>query len=349
MENETIRNLDEFNNEVRINLLAPLVYLIILATIGIPGNFFVIVIFRSYKTNVYRTIILNIAIIDLLFCLIGIPFNICRILFYYTFKITWICQILAGVLDFGIMYSTHLLMLIAFHRYRQLFMMFKPQISTSNVKYFIFCCFVIGIAVATFQIAVLQPLEEIQLRNNITGTICAVTWKHSPFYWKVYNFCLTGLFLTYAVILFVIYGRIGRKIIVRRIFGTKQNSGMNVTSMPCGLSNKMTKISFAVSIVFIVSYLPLYINELLSKVIYEPELSPIEFSVMKIVERSYILNHVANPFIYAFFDVRFRQKLFKVLKSCCLICKDRQENQRGDDVENNIYSVQTSEITSTPL
>ncbi|VDI06560.1 Hypothetical predicted protein [Mytilus galloprovincialis] len=207
----------------------------------------------------------------------------------------------------------------------------------------------LGIVLATPQIAVLQPLEEVELGSNITGTICAVSWKNSPFYWQAYNFFLTGLFLTYAVILFVIYGRIGRKIIVRRIWGAKQNSGMNV-SMPSGLSNKMTKISFAVSIVFILSYLPLYINELISKIINESELKPIEFSVLKIVERSYILNHVANPFIYAFFDKRFRIKLIQVLKSCCVICKKREENQ-SENSGNNICSVQTSvcEISSTHL
>ncbi|CAC5373220.1 unnamed protein product [Mytilus coruscus] len=340
-----VYTLDELNSEIRRKLLAPLIYLLLLAVIGIPGNFFVIIIFRTYKRNVYRTLILNMAIIDFSFCLIGIPFNIIRILYYYTFKVTRVCQIFAGMLDFGIMSSTHLLMLMAVHRYRQIFMPLKSQINTENVKYFIATSLIIGVALATPQIAVLQPLEKVQFQNNITGSICAVTWKDSPYYWKVYNFFLSGLFVTYAFVLFFIYGRIGRKIIVRRIWRSKQRAS-SCNGKPSDVSNRMTKIAFAVSAVFILSYLPLYINEELAKIVNASELSPVQFAVFKIIERSYIMNHVANPFVYACFDVRFRSKLWEILKSCRQN-GIRKENENSKLSLDNVYTVRTSSTRTT--
>ncbi|CAC5373218.1 unnamed protein product [Mytilus coruscus] len=323
--------LEELNNDMRKKLLAPLVYLLVLTSIGIPGNIFVIFIFKQYKKDVFRTIILNLALVDIVFCVIGIPFNIVRILYYYTFKITWICQVFVGVLDFGIMYSTHLLMLLSIHRFRQICTPLKSQITQKNVKYFVLCCSFIGLTLSAPQIAVLQPLEKIQLTNNITGLICAVTWKDSPTYWRAYNFFLTGLFLSYASILFAIYTLIGKKIIFAHRARQKTSAAITATET---LSNKMTKIAFTVSVVFAISYLPLFINELVSKGVIQSELTPLQFATLKITERSYLINHVANPFIYAAFDHRFRHKL----KTLCRCTKNTSQNNQNVDF-NNIYIV----------
>jgi hypothetical protein len=40
--------------------------------------------------------------------------------------------------------------------------------------------------------------------------------------------------------------------------------------------------------------------KLLTSIINQEELTSAQFAVLKIVERSYVINHVANPFIYAF-------------------------------------------------
>lgn len=323
--------LEDLNNDMRKKLLAPLVYLIVLTIIGIPGNILVIIIFQQYKKDVFRTIILNLALVDIVFCVIGIPFNIVRILYYYTFKITWICQVAAGILDFGIMYSSHLLMLLSIHRFRQICTPLKSQITLKSVKYFVLCCILIGLTLSAPQIAVLQPLEKIQLTNNITGLTCAVTWKDSPPYWRAYNFFLTGLFLSYASILFVIYTYIGKKIIFAHRTRQKTTASASVTET---LSNKMTKIAFTVSVVFAISYLPLFINELVSKGVNQAELSSIQFATLKITERSYLINHVANPFIYAAFDNRFRHHL----KTLCRCTNSTSQNNRNAD-SNNIYVV----------
>lgn len=44
-------------------------------------------------------------------------------------------------------------------------------------------------------------------------------------------------------------------------------------------------------------------------VIKQEELTSPEFGMIKILERSFVINHIANPFIYVFYDTRFRKEL----------------------------------------
>lgn len=318
--NSTLKTLDDFNTDMRSRLTAPLVYLGLLSLIGLPGNVCILLIFRNYRRGVYRTLIMTIGCVDLVFCLIGIPFNMTRILFYYKFTIEWICQLFVGVLDFGIILSTHLLLLLSFHRFRQVCFPMKWQIKQSTVKYFIISCIIISLGLSIPQVAVLQPLEEAKLSSNVTGYICAVSWKNAPFYWTVYNFFLTGLFLTYAFIMSLIYTLIGRKIILAHI--KRKESAVNFHSDAA--SNKMTKIAFAVCVAFAISYLPLYTNELLTKKLDQSTLSDVEFAIFKIYERSYLINHVVNSFIYTVLDDHFRRRLKNLFLS--LLCVEKFDN-----------------------
>lgn len=86
MDNITVMDFltkeDHTNKLVRERLLAPIVYLIIVLIIGIPGNTFVLIIYRNYNNNVYRKIIWTVRALDLVFCMIGTPFNLGRMFNY---------------------------------------------------------------------------------------------------------------------------------------------------------------------------------------------------------------------------------------------------------------------------
>jgi membrane-anchored protein YejM (alkaline phosphatase superfamily) len=90
-----------------------------------------------------------------------------------------------------------------------------------------------------------------------------------------------------------------------------------VLSLLAVLSSDVPSISgrclaITVSAVFASSYVPLFVIKLLTSIINQEELTSAQFAVLKIVERSYVINHVANPFIYAFYDSRFRRE-FKMM------------------------------------
>ncbi|CAC5373221.1 unnamed protein product [Mytilus coruscus] len=320
----------EYYTEQIVNqkLVAPIIYLIILLLIGPPGNISILIIYRNYNKNVYRKIIWIIAVVDLLICLIGVPFNLGRLFNYYNFQSLRACRIVAGLLDSGIMTSTQLLVLLTIHRYRQVCYPLKRQITIQNVTYFIGACFAIGIVSGIPQIAVLQPLAETDFGHGVTGYTCSVAWKDSPQGWKNYNIFLSSLFLFYTLLLFVLYAFIGRTLLrlkrKRRTDNNRENAQYNRSA---GLSMKITKIAFTVSLVFAISYLPLFLNEVAIKDFDETKLSWSTFALLKIVQRSYLINHVANPFIYYRFDNHFRSRL----NSCFMTiarCKKIDNNKK---------------------
>lgn len=298
--------LDDINHAEIQKLLAPIVYLAILMVVGIPGNLTVLIIYRRrYAKSVYRTIIWNLAFTDLLFCTLTMPFNIGRLIRYYTFENLWICKIFTTVIIFFIMYSSHLLVTLSIHRFRQVCMPLKSQINILNVRYWIVGGFVLAVFLDTPQF-ILQPIDEVKLPYNLTGHVCAVSFKNSSFA-EIYNGFLTFLFGFYAFVLFILYICIGRKMYLQHKI--KKNA-IATKSIPRedDISGKITKIAITVSAVFAMSYIPLFVLKLLVDVIKPEELNAVQFSILKILERSYAINHVANPFIYAFYDQRFRRQ-----------------------------------------
>ena len=300
--------LEDINDQEIRKLLAPIVYLAILMTVGIPGNLAVLIIYRhKYSKSVYRTIIWNLALTDLVFCTLTIPFNIGRLIRYYTFTELWICKLFTTTIVFFIMYSSHLLVTLSIHRFRQVCMPLGNQIGPHNVKYWIIggACLAVFLDIPQ---CILQPLDHVQLAQNITGHICAVSF-HPSLFAEIYNGFMIFLFSLYSLVLFVLYILIGRRMYLQRKF--KQYSKRSL-SQSDEVSSKITKIAITISAVFASSYVPLFVIKLLASLINQEELTSAQFAVLKIVERSYVINHVANPFIYAFYDSRFRRE-FKMM------------------------------------
>ena len=297
--------IDDINKKEIKKLLPPIVYLSILLVVGIPSNLTVILIYwKRYPKSVYRTIIWTLGLTDLVFCTFAIPFNLVRIIRYYTFYNEWICKCFTTLILFNIFFSSHLLLILSIHRFRQVCLPLKSQIKPSTIRYWIAVGFIFAVI---FDIPefILQPVDQIQLGHNITGFVCAVSFKNSV-YAEIYNGFSTCLFGAYALTLLLLYLLIGRKMYLQR------KSKRCIRTNDDELSSKITKIAITVSIVFALSYVPLFVLKLLVDVIRQESVSTSVFAVLKILERSYAINHVANPFIYAFFDSRFRC-LFKSL------------------------------------
>jgi hypothetical protein len=88
--------------------------------IFIPGNLTVLIIYRQkYSKSVYRTIIWNLALVDFVFCTLTFPFNIGRLIRYYTFTELWVCKMFTTIIIFFVVCSSHLLVTLAIHRFRQ--------------------------------------------------------------------------------------------------------------------------------------------------------------------------------------------------------------------------------------
>lgn len=152
--------LQDINNEQIDKLLAPIVYLSIIMAVGIPGNLTVLIIYwKTYSKSVYRTIIWILAVIDLLFCTCLIPFNIGRIIRFFTFYNVWVCKFFTTCIFFCSILSSHIIVVLAIHRFRQVCMPLKPQINPSNIKYWIAGGITISVVYSIPEF-ILRPLDQ---------------------------------------------------------------------------------------------------------------------------------------------------------------------------------------------
>ncbi|CAC5371447.1 HCRTR2 [Mytilus coruscus] len=311
MTNSTI-TIKDLNDEKFRKLLAPIVFLVITLIIGIPGNLTVLIIYgKKYAKSVHRTIVWNLAVADQIFCTIGIPFNIARIVHYYSFEGEWACVVFVVLLYFLLLYSTHLLVLLSIHRFWKICFPLRQQISLDNVNYWIIACFGISFVLSAPHFG-LSKYEEISVRYNLTGYSCAISQSNPSIYSIVFSYGYLALFILYTIILIVIYLMIGWTLYKQQ----KRRIEKHITSSTQkAISSKMTKIAFAISIVFAVSYIPLFILQITTKTIDKDDLNTFQFAMLRIGERLYVVNHVANPFIYGLFDKQFK-KHFKELVTC---------------------------------
>lgn len=318
---------EDYSTDILPKLVAPVIYLFILLIVGLLGNLIIVITYRNYGANVYMRIIWTVGVVDLMFCLLGIPFNLARMFRYYTFTSEIACQLLSSILDFGIMTSTHLLLLLTVFRFLQVCFPLRRQITVYNVPYFIAGCFVVSLCFGIAQFVVLQPLTETHLGNGVIGHSCTVAWKDSPAEWKGYNTFLLILFLVYTFIIFVLYALMGRKVYRQ---AKRRQSDLNVSSGNNGidLSSRITKIAFTISAVFAVSYLPLFLGEVVD-LKPDPKSNIVLFVFKTIVSRSYLINHAVNAIIYFIFDENFRIQMKRLIRMSS--CNRSETSDNGNE------------------
>lgn len=77
--------------------------------------------------------------------------------------------------------------------------------------------------------------------------------------------------------------------------------------VPAHHSNKSTKIALLITIIFVLSYIPHLVASTMSGIHGDSFISRyLPLSVFHLMQRTYAMNHVVNPFIYGFIDRRFR-------------------------------------------
>lgn len=86
--------------------------------------------------------------------------------------------------------------------------------------------------------------------------------------------------------------------------------------------SRTTKIFIAVTLVFVLSYLP-SIAVMVARSSYkrlETSASPVEELFLKLFSRFHFINNCINPIIYSFLNINFRKQCSKLLKSIAFCC-----------------------------
>lgn len=113
--------LRELNDRTALRFLPVIIYMSLLMLVGIFGNLMVLNVYHRKRLKCSSDyFILNLAFLDLLTCLIGVPVEIADLRDPYMFYAPAACKLLRTVESFSNMGSTLTLMAIAMDRYKRI-------------------------------------------------------------------------------------------------------------------------------------------------------------------------------------------------------------------------------------
>jgi hypothetical protein len=258
VENSSTDNLKEMinevsNNEILVmlnersayNLISIFITCGILMIVGFLGNSLVVWIYwRKMKSSAKRTFIFALAILDLIVCVIVIPFEMYdlrnQVMFYYD----GLCKTMRFIEYSTILSAGFVLVSISFERYFFLCKAFH-EFSSKKAKVICTVCVLMAILVATpsaFFAGSKTRHEKYEYRN-ITGCECSMNSEKTfnNVFKRIYYYGLTAIFFGCFVVFIVIYTIIGRllwKFQTGKLVPDMGKLSVRLSSPPSTLMNK---------------------------------------------------------------------------------------------------------------
>lgn len=315
-------------------LLYSLIFLL-----GVSGNSLVVyVVLRNRAmqtiTNIFIT---NLAISDILMCLLAVPFT--PIGFYLT---SWVfgetlCHLVPMTLGLSVYVSTLTSTAIAIDRFFVIVHPFRPRMKKVT-------CLMLLVAIWIISISISLPLgiyQKVKWNENEEIYTCTENWPRKQ---SRQFFTLTSLVLQYIVpccIIAYCYTKVSnvlkKRAKVKMSMGSKSREKDELEIKRKKRTNNML---IAMVSIFVCCWLPLNIWHLFTE--YQPYLQRWEYFVL-----IFFIAHIVamsstmyNPFLYAWMNDNFRKEFKTVMP--CLFRSTHEANSNGN------FTQYTSIVESHP-
>lgn len=318
----TFETLDELNDKKARQRMPTIVFLCILIAFGVIGNIVVLVVYGlRYRPSTFRSYILTLAVIDLLSCLIAMPVELVDNLYPLQFFSEEVCKggrFLGHVFKIG---SALIILVMAVGRFRKICRPFSKQISINQAHFL--CALAMGLAILfAWPNAIVQGMRKHYFDGGVIGYDCSVDDDVSK---TIYPFI-------YAIVLFTVYISVFSSLvtlytlIILRI-RSHNNAEQKLKRMK--INPRVTKVMIAITVAFIVSYIPDCImdaNYTFNQGNTLPS-TPLVLALLPLLARAYFINNVINPLIYLIGETKFR-KIVKL--SMIWVLRSLQRRDTGD-------------------
>ncbi|XP_078369759.1 allatostatin-A receptor-like [Oculina patagonica] len=291
--------------EISYLLVASVRYtLMVLLSANIVGNSFVVIIFlKSKSTRQFSDLLLfNLATADLLF---GTVVLICSLAFHFagTTINDLYCKITGGVVYLSCGVSVFTLAAIAMERYGAVVKPVRARVrmrdSTRNHK----IVQITWIIALIFVSPIVVFLKKIDVAENIVD--CGFLQNEGMAeFGRIYDAVVVlVLFLVPNCFMCCVYGRL----VFKLWWDNQAHPKPRLALM--NSRDKLTKVSFVITIVFTICWTPYYLRTLLTLVLGR------HFLVLSLVvcRILVVVNSCANPIIYTLQCARFRRHLRRLL------------------------------------
>ncbi|XP_065294380.1 neuropeptide SIFamide receptor-like [Dermacentor albipictus] len=288
--------------------------------IGLLGNSFVVaVVARSPRMRtVTNYFIVNLAMADILVVVFCIPATLVGNIFVPWMLGWFMCKTVSYLQGVAVSASINTLVAISMDRCLAICYPLKCQLSTRSVRKILLVIWTFSVAI-TFPWALYFTLQPIH--PSIPGvTLCVEQWpdeRSSTLYFILAHLVLCYIFPLLLIV--VCYGCIWVKVWRRNIPGESKQTDVMVQKSKL----KVVKMMLVVVVIFVLSWLPLYIIFTRLKLGSAPEEGSVDWNLMVILtpvaQWLGASNSCINPVLYAYFNRKFRRGFVAIIKSrsCC--------------------------------
>ena len=344
MENKTRYEMNAIYSEV---ILPNSILLILGTVIGIVGNLLILFLYTfGLKDTVgQRFFIPVLALVDTLGCLVSVIFYLMDNYFLFDFPSAILCQILSFFMCFTSGCSGHLLLVIALQRY---FLICRPlgRQMTSYIRKVTVLVLFVGTFVYSLPLFLTSGIRlsnKVFLHQTVAAGNCVLSVKVGPeamvyfvilFLITIINIVLIAGF--YIPVTKTIYQHIKMKNRRRStIYNVKMSiaapstvstlsesttsagsaKSTNIPEMAPYAKTQINIMFLAIITVYVFSYLPSFAILLTTYIKHDfdyLQLSPMGINAWIFSARLIFLNHIVNPFIYGYFDVKLRFELRRI-------------------------------------
>ncbi|ESO86521.1 hypothetical protein LOTGIDRAFT_167044 [Lottia gigantea] len=307
----------------RILLLMPrLVFLILVFVVGSVGNVIVLYVYHfKWRNSTFTLFVKVLALLDLLNCFTSTPAAIILVLGQDHVYVDTLCAITPFLSLYTSIVSGILFVIIAVQRYLGICKPLKVSFELPLAKKLCLFAISLGVLPSMLRLFLDSGLTYHVSFNDIKFniTMCVVTEESRlvPIY-KVYMGVLALLFFAIFGTLILLYVLMWRKMFrhadQRTELFQNQQSVRNIRQCNANKYNSF-KIFFAVTVVFLVSYLP-HLTVLTVRTL-DHDLTTVRRAFYDLAYYSPLWNNAANPLIYSFFSAEFRFQCRELFCSKC--------------------------------
>ncbi|XP_055679384.1 neuropeptide SIFamide receptor-like isoform X2 [Lutzomyia longipalpis] len=299
----------------------------IVFTVGLIGNSFVIaVVMRAPRMRtVTNYFIVNLALADILVIVFCLPATLMSNIFV-PWMLGWLmCKTVPYVQGVSVAASVYSLIAVSLDRFLAIWWPLKLQITKKRARLMILCIWIIALT-STIPWALFFELVPFfgATPNTSTETrdiqLCLEVWP--PGTDGALYFLLANLIACYILPMLLItlcYILIWVKVWRRSIPGDSKDAQMDRMQQKSKV--KVVKMLVAVVILFVLSWLPLYV--IFARIKFGGAMSPKEEEIYQvatpIAQWLGASNSCINPILYAFFNKKYRRGFAAIIKSrsCC--------------------------------
>ncbi|XP_067664513.1 orexin/Hypocretin receptor type 1-like [Haliotis asinina] len=217
--------LEQRDDSYAVQVLPAILILAVLMLVGVVGNSLVCYVYLvKLKPNVVTYFISSLAFLDLLNCVISIPYEIAVMRYNYTFGTSAACMVVPVMIYFISITSAFVLVAVAVDRFRKICKPLKMQVTTFMAKVVVFgCC--AGGGVVSVPIIILYGPSTITTHDFINGSRCSVADEYKGTIFQiVYHGIEFLIFVMCTASLIVLYAFIWRQLARQRRFKNHMSS-----------------------------------------------------------------------------------------------------------------------------